>query len=104
MTVDTDDLVAAIKDFESSLPGWWFTIGHCSLSRDASCAPDGRVPGPDQALVYVKEFDDGFHCDDREGTLASSLRNVTRWAVEARERYRNGLGNAAETSGTPALK
>ena len=30
------DLQTAIMEFEKTLPGWWYTLGICSVSRDAS--------------------------------------------------------------------
>lgn len=80
--VDTDDLAAAIKEFEAALPGWWFSLGACSVSRHASCGPD--VKGVDAALLADRQFDEGFDCDDADGSLASSLRNVMRQALAAR--------------------
>jgi hypothetical protein len=38
---------------------------------------------PDR-LLELKLFDNGFHCDDRNGTVASSLRNVMHQALEAK--------------------
>ena len=87
MTTDTADLAAAIAEFEAALPGWWWSVGHCSLSRDASCGPDFRVVGPDQGLAGLVGFTDGFHWDDRAGTLANSLRNVMRQALSAKARH-----------------
>lgn len=81
---DTNDLAAAIKEFEAALPGWWWSVCVCSLTRDASCGPD--IAGPDYKLLQIKEFDQGFHCDDDEGTLATSLRDVMRQALEAKAR------------------
>lgn len=78
-----DELVAAIRDFETALPGWWFTIGSCSVSRDASCGPDRQ--GPDAALLRRRLFDDGFHVDLHDGSLADALREATRLAVKARK-------------------
>ena len=78
---DTEQLAAAIKQFEASLPGWWWSVCHCKLSRDASCGPDFRVLGMDHP--HVTKFDDGFHCDDSEGTLASSLLDVLAQAQAA---------------------
>lgn len=74
------DLEAAIAEFRAALPGWWFTVGHCALSRDASCGPDGRA-----LAHYPLAFDGGFHCDDQapDSTLAGSLRDVTRQALAA---------------------
>ena len=79
---DTEELGKAIAEFEASLPGWWWSIGHCSVSRDASCAPDRA--GADAQLLRERQFDEGFHCDDREGTLAGALRNVMQQALAAR--------------------
>ena len=81
---DTDDLSVAIKEFEAALPGWWWSVCVRSVSRDASCAPD--VNGPDAPLLDLEDrtFDNGFHCDDPAGTLASSLRHVMRQALAAK--------------------
>lgn len=79
---DAEDLAAAIADFERLLPGWWWSVGTCSVSRDASCAPDRT--GPDAHLLNDRLFDNGFHCDDREGSVAGSLRKVMRQALEAK--------------------
>lgn len=84
-TTNTDDLAVAIKEFEKALPGWWYSLGNCSVSRDASCGPDRT--GQDAHLLTNRLFDDGFHCDDREGTMAESLRDVTRQALEAKARH-----------------
>lgn len=77
---DTDDLAVAIKNFEILLPGWWWSVCHCALSRDASCGPDARVLG--MAHPHVQMFDEGFH-EAHEGTLADALRSVTSMALEA---------------------
>lgn len=78
---DIGDLPAAIAEFRAALPGWWFSVGSCSISRDASCGPD---------LAYcdretLNAFDEGFHCDDKApgSTMAGSLRVVTAAAVSA---------------------
>ena len=84
---DVDDLSAAIREFETALPGWWWSVCACSISRDASCGPD--VHGPDAHLLSLEDrtFDKGFHHDDHEGTLANSLREVMRLALRAKEDY-----------------
>lgn len=82
---NVDDLSCAIKEFETNLPGCWWSIGHCLLTRDASCGPDRQ--GLDANLLSLadtKQFDEGFHCDDKSGTLASSLRNVMQQAIKAK--------------------
>src|SRR5678815_158185 len=55
------DLQTAIIEFEKALPGWWYSLGICSVSRDASCGPD--ITGPDAALLKIRKFDSGYHCD-----------------------------------------
>jgi hypothetical protein len=80
------DLQRAIIEFESALPGWWYSLGICSVSRDASCGPD--ITGPDAALLEIRQFDGGFHCDDKHpnSTMADALRNVMAQAIEAKAR------------------
>lgn len=83
-TTDTQDLASAIVEFECALPGWWWSVGTCSVSRDASCGPDRA--GPDADLLTRREFDGGFHCDGKGDTwtCAMSLRDVMAQSVEAR--------------------
>ncbi len=80
--VDTADLAAAISEFQSALPGWWFSVATCSVSRDASCGPDRQ--GPDAALLEIRLFDSGFHVDLRDGSTAQALRNVMNQALAAK--------------------
>lgn len=87
-TTDTSDLSLAIQEFEAALPDWWFSIGKCSLTRDASCGPD--LAGEDAWLLKLSQtriFDDGFHYDDQTGTLASSLRNVMCQGLEEKMKW-----------------
>lgn len=79
------ELAAAIAEFEERLPGWWWSTGSCSISRDASCGPDRS--GPDADLLRIKEFDEGFH-HDGEGTVAESLKLVLEHAIERRQAVR----------------
>ena len=55
------DVGAVIDAFEREVPGWWWSVGSCSVSRDASCGPDRN--GPDADLLPLPEFDEGFHHD-----------------------------------------
>ena len=91
---DTDDLSAAIKTFERALPGWWWTVGHCMFSRDASCGPDRQ--GSDAFLLKLQEtrkFDEGFHADLVEGSLADALRVVMTQALAVRKRHVKALNH-----------
>jgi hypothetical protein len=85
---DLADLQAAILEFERLLPGWWYTLGICSVSRDASCGPE--INGPDADLLKCRKFDDGFDYDDRrrDSTMAGSLRKIMKQALSARARAR----------------
>jgi hypothetical protein len=76
---------AAIAQFKATLPGWWYTIGDCSVSCDASCGPD--VSGPDATLLrsHPDVFDGGFHADlPQPSTVVSALLDVMDQALEAR--------------------
>ena len=89
------DLQAAIIEFEKALPGWWYSLGICSVSRDASCGPDPN--GPDAALLKIRKFDSGYHCDDHhpDSTMADALRNVMAQALEAKARV-SEIGSVAD--------
>lgn len=78
-------LESAIADFKATLPGWWFTVGECQVSCDASCAPTRE--SPDIARIDDDaRFNDGFHADlSQPSTMADALRDVTRQALEARQ-------------------
>jgi len=79
---DVAELAAAIAEFQEKLPGWWWSVGTCSVSRDASCGPD--IKGPDAHLLAIPPFHEPFDCDDREGTAAESLRWVMNEALKAK--------------------
>jgi hypothetical protein len=91
------DLQTAITEFENALPGWWYTLGICSVSRDASCGPDPE--GPDTGLLALRKFDSGFHCDDHhpDSTMADALRNVMAQALDAKARV-SEVGSFADDS------
>ncbi len=78
---DTDALAAAIEEFESALPGWWWKVCTCGVSRDADCGPDWSVLPRDHP--HLDAFDGGFSVDLRDGTLADALRAVMKQALDA---------------------
>ena len=77
------NLVRAVRRFEQELPGWWWTIGVCSVSAHASCGPD--VKGPDAHLLSDRRFDSGFHADFLQPAYpADALEDVKRQAIKAK--------------------
>lgn len=87
---NTQELATAIANFEERLPGWWWSIGSCSVSRDASCGPDRN--GPDADLLEDAEFSEGFH-HDGAGTVAESLRIVMDYGLQRRADFRSENGH-----------
>ncbi len=83
---DVDDLASAIREFEAKLPGWWWSIGSCSVSRDATCGVDRT--GPDGDLVREPLFGDALSYDDPNGSTADALRRVMADAIHARDTRR----------------
>ena len=81
---DIEGLAAAIQEFEARLPGWWWSIDTCGVSRHASCGPD--VTGKDAGLLDIHEFDDGFHADltAADATAADALLRAMHDALEAK--------------------
>lgn len=78
-----DGLESAITEFKAALPGWWFTLGECQVSADASCGPTRE--SPHIALIAAnRAFDDGFHADlPQPATMADALRDVQVQALDA---------------------
>lgn len=82
-TASPQTLDQAIADFTAALPGWWFSVGLCHVSADASCAPDSA--GCDADLLSDRAFDEGFHADLLPpATMSDALADVMRQALEAR--------------------
>jgi hypothetical protein len=86
------DLPAAIAYFHSKLPGWWFSVGACHVTADASVAPD--TAGSDDWLFRTGDedaerfFDEGFHADlYPPATMADALIRATDLAYAARDAY-----------------
>lgn len=81
---DTQAFAKAVAEFETALPGFWWSVGQCSVGAHASCAVDGRGCQGD-LLSNAKTggpLDAGFHCDTQGGTPAEALRDVMRQATE----------------------
>lgn len=77
----------AIAKFRAELPGWWWSIGDCQVSADASCGP--HTAGPDADLLEHRLFDEGFHCDLRQPACPTeSLMDVLEQGKAARATYR----------------
>jgi hypothetical protein len=86
------DLPAAISYFHSKLPGWWFSVGACHVSADATVCPD--TAGADAWLFktgfddVTKFWDEGFDVDlHPPETMADALRRATDVAYAARTAY-----------------
>lgn len=78
-------LAKAVFEFESALPGFWWSVGQCSVGAHASCAVDGNGCQAD-LLVGVKggtdnPLDTGFHCDTKGGYPHEALNNVMHQAL-----------------------
>lgn len=82
-TAPQPDLEAMIAAFKSEFPGWWYSIGECQVSCDASCGPTSETP--DIARVaWDDRFNDGFHADlTQPSNLADALRDVMEQARAA---------------------
>lgn len=81
---DVEDFAKAIAEFEQALPGFWWSVGQCSIGAHASCSVD--FDGCQQHLLQGVEagepLDDGFHVDTKGGTPAEALRHVMKQAVD----------------------
>ena len=81
---DALDMAQVVREFETALPGFWWSVGQCSIGAHASCAVDGSGVQKD-LLVGVKPgepLDEGFHCDTQGGQPAEALRDVMQQALE----------------------
>lgn len=76
---------AAIVTFKHKLPGWWYSIGECQVSCDASCGP--TVESEHIHLIPLDDrFNSGFHADlPQPSTLADALYDVMDQALDAIE-------------------
>jgi len=69
-------LEGSIARFREALPGWWYTVGECQVSCDASCAPTS-LSGDLKLIPLDSRFDGGFHVDiPQPSTLSEALEHV----------------------------
>ena len=77
-------LEAAIAVFKTALPGWWFSVGECQVSADASCGPTRESPDID-LIPQDERFDSGFHADlPQPSTMTAALFTVMNEALKAK--------------------
>ena len=76
----TKGLSDAIEKLYRELPGWWFSLGNCSVSADATVGPDRN--GPDCDLLQIARFDEGINGSlPHPATLADALNRAISMAV-----------------------
>lgn len=98
---ETSELALAIARMERELPGWWWSVGACHVSSDASCGPDSH--GPDAQLLESSEFSDlldtGIFDADipQPSTCAQALNHVIDKAIAWR-----GTSSSTVEPGTKA--
>lgn len=80
---DAGEFAKAIQLFEAALPGFWWSVGQCSVGAHASCAVDGNGSQSDllDGVKAGQPFDSGFHCDTSGGSPAEALRDVMEQAM-----------------------
>ncbi len=89
-TASPQTVDGAVAAFTAALPGWWFSVGLCHVSADASCAPDSA--GPDEDLLNDRLFENGFHAALLPpATMADALHEVMLQALKARAKVKGTL-------------
>ncbi len=83
------DLVSALARLERELPGWWWRVGACHVSADATIGPDSA--GPDAWLLYIgatRVFDEGIDCDLKQpATCGAALNSVIDQALALKREW-----------------
>ena len=78
-------LEAAIEKLHRELPGWWWSIGNCQVSADATIGP--TTEAPDAELLKLREFDEGIDGSlIHPATVADALLNAIELAKQAKAR------------------
>jgi hypothetical protein len=77
-------LAEVAAEFEAKLPGWWWSVGMCSVGAHASCAVDGNGAAKHllDGIAAGHPFDAGFHEDTTLGKPHEALRSVMEQALE----------------------
>lgn len=85
-----------IARFRRELPNWWYSLGECQVSCDASCAPTSE--SPDLALIPKDDrFNSGFHVDvPQPSKLSSALLIVLHEALAAKARADGNMNVASK--------
>jgi len=83
-----------IARFRRELPGWWYSLGECQVSCDASCAPTSE--SKDIELIPQDDrFNSGFHVDvPQPSKLSSALLIVLHAALGAKARCKGDIETA----------
>lgn len=81
---NVEEFASAVAEFESKLPGFWWSVGQCSVGAHASCSVDGAGVQSHllEGISPGDPFDSGFHVDTERGSPAEALRAVMRLALE----------------------
>lgn len=91
-TEEPTGLEEAIIRFKRDLPGWWYRVGECQVSADASCGPTRES---EHVLLIPKNprFDHGFDADlPMPASMADALDVVRAEALDAISQARQGEG------------
>jgi hypothetical protein len=78
-------LEEAIETLQRELPDWWWSLGNCHISADATIGPD--YAGRDAHLLKLKEFDEGIDGSLlHPATVAEALLHAIELAKKAKVR------------------
>ena len=98
---DAANLAKVVAEFEAMLPGWWWSVGMCSVGAHASCAIDGNGAAS-HLLDDIKSghpFDAGFHEDTVLGKPHEALRSVMVQALDFLAETPKAPATGQETKG-----
>jgi hypothetical protein len=81
---DAEDFGKAVAEFEAALPGFWWSVGQCSVGAHASCAVDGKGCQAQllDGVTAGEPYDAGFHVDTSGGSPSEALRHVMKQALD----------------------